>query len=111
VVARIGRIKSAKVLLTNLPTRSKRARQGWNDNYSRFEQQGPDGLAGKMTSRAAAHIRRLAMLTDEIELEHFQAAEKLWNYCEESAMYLTPWRVCFEWRDGHAYEVEIVDYH
>jgi proteic killer suppression protein len=20
------------------------------------------------------------------------------------------WRVCFEWRDGHAYEVEIVDY-
>lgn len=21
------------------------------------------------------------------------------------------WRVCFEWRDGDAYEVEIVDYH
>jgi proteic killer suppression protein len=21
------------------------------------------------------------------------------------------WRVCFEWRDGHAYEVEIVDCH
>jgi proteic killer suppression protein len=21
------------------------------------------------------------------------------------------WRVCFVWRDGHAYEVEIVDYH
>ena len=21
------------------------------------------------------------------------------------------WCVCFEWRDGHAYEVEIVDYH
>jgi proteic killer suppression protein len=21
------------------------------------------------------------------------------------------WRICFEWRDGHAYEVEIVDYH
>jgi toxin HigB-1 len=21
------------------------------------------------------------------------------------------WRVCFEWREGHAYEVEIVDYH
>jgi toxin HigB-1 len=21
------------------------------------------------------------------------------------------WRVCFEWRDGYAYEVEIVDYH
>lgn len=21
------------------------------------------------------------------------------------------WRVCFEWRDGNAYDVEIVDYH
>ena len=21
------------------------------------------------------------------------------------------WRICFEWRDGDAYEVEIVDYH
>jgi len=21
------------------------------------------------------------------------------------------WRVCFEWREDHAYEVEIVDYH
>jgi proteic killer suppression protein len=21
------------------------------------------------------------------------------------------WRICFEWREGHAYEVEITDYH
>jgi len=21
------------------------------------------------------------------------------------------WRICFVWRQGHAYEVEIVDYH
>lgn len=21
------------------------------------------------------------------------------------------WRICFEWRETHAYEVEIVDYH
>ena len=21
------------------------------------------------------------------------------------------WRICFEWRDGHAYKVEVVDYH
>jgi proteic killer suppression protein len=21
------------------------------------------------------------------------------------------WRICFEWREGHAHEVEIVDYH
>src|SRR6266480_5534638 len=73
---------------------SDQARKWWNKNYSKFEQQGPDGLAGKMTSRAAAHIRRIAMiyalidLSDQIELEHFQAAEKLWNYCEESAMFI-----------------------
>jgi plasmid maintenance system killer protein len=24
---------------------------------------------------------------------------------------LHQWRVCFRWRDGDAYEVEIVDYH
>jgi Protein of unknown function (DUF3987)/Primase C terminal 1 (PriCT-1) len=73
---------------------SDQARKWWNKNYSRFEHEGPDGLAGKMTARAAAHIRRIAMmyalidLTDQIELEHFQAAEKLWNYCEESAMFI-----------------------
>mgnify|MGYP001811010210 CR=1 FL=1 len=21
------------------------------------------------------------------------------------------WRICFEWRDGHAWEVEVIDYH
>jgi proteic killer suppression protein len=21
------------------------------------------------------------------------------------------WRICFEWKDGHAYQVEIADYH
>lgn len=21
------------------------------------------------------------------------------------------WRICFRWDDGHAYEVEVVDYH
>jgi len=21
------------------------------------------------------------------------------------------WRICFEWRDGHAWQVEIIDYH
>jgi hypothetical protein len=73
---------------------SKAARQWWNDNYSKFEHEGPEGLAGKMTTRAAAHIRRIAMLyalidlSDQIELEHFQAAEKLWRYCEDSASFI-----------------------
>ena len=73
---------------------SKSARQWWNDNYARFEREGPDGLAGKMTTRGAAHVRRIATMyalidmSDQIELEHFKAAEKLWAYCEESAMFI-----------------------
>jgi hypothetical protein len=73
---------------------SDQARKWWNNNYARFEREGPEGLAGKMTNRASAHIRRIAMLyalidmSDTIELEHFKAAEKLWNYCEESAMFI-----------------------
>jgi hypothetical protein len=73
---------------------TKRARQWWNNNYARLEHEGPDGLAGKMTTRGAAHVRRIAMLyalidqRDQIDLEHFQAAEKLWSYCEESALFI-----------------------
>lgn len=70
------------------------ARKWWNNNYSDLEHNGPSGLAGKMTRRGAAHIRRIAMLyaltdmTDQIELEHFHAAKKLWDYCSESAMFI-----------------------
>ena len=73
---------------------TNQARKWWNNNYSKLEHDGPDGLAGKMTRRAAAHIRRIAMLyaliylSDEIGLEHFHAAKKLWDYCEESAMFI-----------------------
>ncbi|MCU1241753.1 MAG: hypothetical protein JWO71_2479 [Candidatus Acidoferrum typicum] len=70
------------------------ARRWWNNHYSEFEHQGPDGLAGKMTTRAAAHIRRLAMIyalldqADEINLDHFYAAKRLWDYCSDSAMFI-----------------------
>jgi hypothetical protein len=37
------------------------ARNWWNQQYTKLED-GPEGLAGKMTARAAAHIRRIAML-------------------------------------------------
>jgi len=73
---------------------SDQARKWWNTTYARLENEGPDGLAGRMTGRAAAHVRRLAMIyalidfTDQIELEHFHAAKKLWDYCEESAMFI-----------------------
>jgi hypothetical protein len=77
-----------------LVSMSGQARKWWNRNYSDIENNGPTGLAGKMTARAAAHIRRLAMLyalidkTDVVELKHLHAAYALWKYCEESAIYI-----------------------
>lgn len=76
-----------------LVSMTQSARNWWNQQYTKLED-GPDGLAGKMTARAAAHIRRIAMLyalidrTDVVTLEHFQYAKKLWDYCEESALFI-----------------------
>ncbi len=70
------------------------ARNWWNQKYTKFEHDGPDGLASKMTARAAAHVHRIALLyalvdmSAEITLEHFRAAEKLWDYCSESALFI-----------------------
>lgn len=70
------------------------ARKWWNNNYSKFEHDGPSGLAGKFTSRGSAHLRRIAMLyalldmKDQIRLEHFHAARRLWEYCSDSAMFI-----------------------
>jgi len=70
------------------------ARMWWNENYSRLENDSTEDLAGKMTSRGPAHIRRIAMLyalldgKDTVTREHFQAAKKLWNYCDASAVFI-----------------------
>ena len=31
--------------------------------------------------------------------------------CQYSIRVNDQWRICFDWRDGHAWNVEIVDYH
>jgi DNA replicative helicase MCM subunit Mcm2 (Cdc46/Mcm family) len=70
------------------------ARQWWFSNYHALEHEGAEGEAAKMTARAPAHVRRLAMLyalldrSDQIDTKHFQAAMKLWNYCSESAVFI-----------------------
>ena len=44
-----------------------------------------------MTSRAAPHVRRLAMIYALLDMEsvvdtkHLRAAKRLWDYCEDSA--------------------------
>ncbi len=39
--------------------------------------------------------------------------EKLWGdrFGQYSIRVTSQWRICFEWRQGVAFEVEIVDYH
>jgi hypothetical protein len=62
--------------------------------YLEIENDKLPGLAGKMTSRAAAHIRRLALIyamcdkSPVVESKHLQAAKRLWDYCSESARYI-----------------------
>jgi toxin HigB-1 len=55
---------------------------------------------------AAPDIRMLSMLPGS-RLERLKGNRK----GQYSIRINDQWRMCFEWRDGHAYEVEIVDYH
>ena len=62
--------------------------------------------------------RKLAMLHRSAQIEDLRIPpnnrlEKLSGDRESrwSIRINGQWRVCFEWRDGHAWNVEIVDYH
>ena len=55
---------------------------------------------------AAEELRSLASLPGN-QLERLRGDRK----GQYSIRINDQWRVCFDWQDGHAYEVEIVDYH
>jgi len=55
---------------------------------------------------AAQDLRTLSMLPGS-RLERLKEDRK----GQYSIRVNDRWRICFEWRDGHAYGVEIVDYH
>lgn len=56
---------------------------------------------------AAPDIRTLSMLPGN-RLERLKGGDRKGQY---SVRINDQWRICFTWREGHAYEVEIVDYH
>jgi hypothetical protein len=68
-------------------------RARWEKEYPRLTEDRP-GLLGAVTGRAAAQVRRLALLhavLDESRIQrarHLEAALALWDYCERSAAYL-----------------------
>ena len=55
---------------------------------------------------AAPELRTLATLPGN-RLEALRGDRK----GQHSIRINDQWRICFVWRDGHAYETEIVDYH
>ena len=55
---------------------------------------------------AAPDLRSLATLPGN-RLEQLKGDRKR----QHSIRINDQWRICFEWREGDAYEVEIVDYH
>lgn len=70
-----------------------------------------------MNFRAVAE-RKLAMLhrahrLDDLRIPPNNRLEKLAGdrVGQHSIRINDQWRLCFEWRDGHAWNVEIVDYH
>ncbi len=63
-------------------------------------------------------LRKLRMLNRAVTLQDLRVppANRLEKLSDDRAgqhsiRINNQWRICFEWRDGDAYNVEIVDYH
>jgi proteic killer suppression protein len=72
----------------------------------------------RFTNLATVAMRKLAMLNraerlDDLRVPPGNRLEALKGHRQEqySIRINAQWRICFEWREGHAWNVEIVDYH
>lgn len=88
-----------------------------------FADKETERIAQRFHSRRFASIERIAFrklrqIENVSRIE--ELAEPLGNHLEKlhgdregqwSIRVNDQWRICFEWRDGDAYKVEIVDYH
>jgi hypothetical protein len=78
----------------SLMQRDGQANAVWHKLYHELEERPRFGLWGGATSRAVAHIMRLALIyalldaADAIRVEHLQAALAVWHYCDDSARFL-----------------------
>jgi proteic killer suppression protein len=72
-------------------------------------------LPGDIQRRAKMRLDRLAAAVglDDLRVppSHRLEALKGNRAGQHSIRINDQWRVCFVWRDGHAWDVEIVDYH
>jgi hypothetical protein len=74
---------------------TKAAAKFWYHLYLRLENdQRTSGFLGGMTSRGAAHIRRIAMILalvdreDAVDVKHLKAAEAIWDFSQESVRFI-----------------------
>jgi len=88
-----------------------------------FKDKEAEKLFNGIQSRSPANVRNVARR----KLEHLNAAKVLEDLTvfpgnrlerlkgnrkgQHSIRINDQWRICFVWRDGHAYDVEICDYH
>ena len=73
------------------------------------------GLSMEIRQRARRKLRMLdaATVIDDLRLPPSNRLEKLRGHRrgQHSIRINDQWRICFVWKDGHASEVEIIDYH
>ena len=76
------------------------------------------GMSRRWNSIARVAVRKLVQIDsvttlDELNVPPGNRLEKLAGEREGqwSIRINDQWRICFNWQDGHAYDVEIVDYH
>ena len=72
------------------------AEKAWTRMYLELEKEITNlpGVCPQLCARAAAHIRRLALILalldecDAVYVDHLRAAKRLWDYCQESVRFI-----------------------
>jgi proteic killer suppression protein len=87
-----------------------------NDDTERlFHGRGPKKLPNDIWKRGARKLLLINAADDvqDLRVPPGNRLEKLKGYCagQFSIRINSQWRICFDWRDGHAFNVEITDYH
>ncbi|MGH6735717.1 MAG: type II toxin-antitoxin system RelE/ParE family toxin [Methyloceanibacter sp.] len=90
--------------------------KSWGDSASRrFAESGKGGFPGLDRELA---VRRLNMLDSAVSLREIRPLKSVGlhklkgNRKGQWAIAVNgPWRICFRFRDGNAYDVELTDYH
>ncbi len=89
-------------------SRGKEAGKVWSREYSkRIPRDIQERALMKLQQLNAAGVLKDLSIPSSNPLESLKGDRK----GEYSIRINKQWRICFKWRDGHAFDVEIVDYH